>query len=67
MLSLQVLSSLCQDISKSKPTSLGDDETALERLQQTDSATYRRKLALQFRIGYKSLLNKCILQHDISS
>ncbi|KAA6428995.1 MAG: hypothetical protein FRX49_01105 [Trebouxia sp. A1-2] len=63
----QVLSSLCQDISKSKTTSLDDDETALAQLQQTDSATYRRKLALQFRIGYKSLLNKCILQHIISS
>lgn len=63
----QVLSSVCQDIIKSKPTSLGDDETTLAQLQQTNSVTYRRKLALQFRIGYKSLLNKCILQYKISS
>ena len=67
MLPLQVLSSLCQDISKAKPTSLGDDEAALAQLQQTDSVTYRQKLALQFRVGYKALLNKCILQHNISS
>ena len=62
---VQVLYSLCQGILQSKPTSLIDDAAALERLQQSESSTERHRLALQFRLAHKGLLQKCMLLHDV--
>ena len=61
---VQVLYGVCQDIMNTKATTLADDSAAHEKLQQSGSSNARQKLALQFRIAYKSLLHACSLQHS---
>ena len=42
-----------------------DDAAAVKQLQQSETTAERQRLALQFRSGYKGLLQKCMLLHDV--
>ena len=50
-------------VSRSKPTTLAEDQVALQELQSSQEDKRRLVLARQFVIGKKQLLQSCIWQY----
>ena len=63
---LQVLYGVCSHLLALKSTTLEADQQLLEQLSQSTGSTERQRLALQFRIGKKTLLKSCIQQYDLA-
>lgn len=64
VIGLQVLHEFCSDVLAAKPTTLEADLQLLEQLPNSTDSSDRQRLALQFRIGKKTLLKSCIWQYD---
>ena len=58
-----MLHEVCLQVSKSKPTTLAEDQLALQELQSSQENNRRLILALQFVIGKKQLVQSCIWQY----
>ena len=60
---LQVLYQFCNQTLNSKPTTIKQDRIELKKLKQGDKRDERKRLAIQFRIGKKLILQSCIRRH----
>lgn len=61
---LQVLFDFCTHALSSKATTIKQDRAELKTLHAGDEQVERKRLAVQFRIGKKLILQSCVKQHS---
>jgi hypothetical protein len=59
-----VLHGFCSHVIASKPTTLEADKKQLEQLGASTANNDKSRLALQYRITKKELLQSCVWQYD---
>ena len=61
---LQVLHGFCSHVTALKPTTLEADRKQLEQVGAGTASNDKSRLALQYRITQKELLQSCVWQYD---
>ena len=61
---MQVLFDFCTETLSSKPTTIKQDRAELKKLRPGDKRDERKRLAIQYRIGKKLILQSCSRQHS---
>ncbi len=61
---MQVLHGFCSQVIASKPTSLEADKKQLGAMSDSTASDDRLRLALQYRLEKKKMLQSCVWQYD---
>lgn len=61
---MQVLYDFCTHTLSRKPTTIKQDRAELKTLRLGNKRDERKRLAIQFRIGKKLILQSCVRQHS---